>query len=223
MCCTPAGGLPDSWGNGLANLQQLRISGAPNITGPIPASWSNLTHVQQLELSGLGLTGPLPSQWAAGMSNLSDLSLQRMPQLLLPNSSVTAWVKNPNATRLELRQVGGMSGLTLDPSLASIYPSLMYLSLSGLGLTGSVPSAWQLLGSSSNGKIKVFDLSGNALGGGLPDWLTYVVAPDGVLDMSFNAFTGECTVAKAMCQSYQASCQHCSAAGSEVHMCWVAV
>jgi hypothetical protein len=96
---------------------QLRISNAAGINGSIPHSWSNLTRLQQLELSNVSVAGPLPAGWVAGMSALTELSLQQMPQLLLPNSSFTSWLTNSSLTRLELRQVGGVACVALDAPL----------------------------------------------------------------------------------------------------------
>jgi hypothetical protein len=189
LCCTVhAGGLPESWGN-LTSLIQLRISNAPNISGSIPTSWSNFTRLQQLELSNLNVTGPLPAGWTAGMSSLLELSLQQIPQLMLPNSSITSWLSNSSLTRLELRQVGGLAGVSLDPGIATAYPNLTVLSLSWLGLTGPIPASWQGIG--GVGKLRMLDLAGNALSGQLPDWLLSVMGgTDAAVMLNLNTFTG---------------------------------
>jgi hypothetical protein len=191
MCVSPqcAGGLPESWAN-LSSLSQLRISNAPNISGSIPASWADLTtSLQQLELSHLNLSGPLPTSWAAGMPALSELALQQMPQLLLPDSSFTSWLTRSSLTRLELRQVGGLAGITLDPGIATGYPNLTVLALSWLGLTGPIPASWQAIG--GVGKLRMLDLAGNALAGPLPEWLMSVMGgTDAAVMLNLNTFTG---------------------------------
>eukprot|EP00882_Tetradesmus_deserticola_P016326 GHRQ01017429.1.p1 GENE.GHRQ01017429.1~~GHRQ01017429.1.p1 ORF type:complete len:211 (+),score=47.31 GHRQ01017429.1:215-847(+) len=184
----PAGGLPNSWGN-LTSLNHLRITNAPNITGSIPSTWSNVTRLQLLELVNVSVAGRLPAGWAAGMPALTQLSLQRMPQLLLPNSSISTWLTNSSLTHLELRQLGGMSGVALDPGLAGAYPNLKVLALSWLGLTGPLPASWQALGGSS--KLQMLDLAGNALSGQLPQWLVSVMGgTDAAIMLNLNTFTG---------------------------------
>lgn len=195
IICMYAGGLPESWGN-MSSLSQLRISNALNITGSIPASWSNLTRLQQLELSNLNITGQFPASWAAGMPAVTELSLQQMPQLLLPNSSITGWLSNSSLTRLELRQVGGFAGLSLDPGVAAAYPNLTVLALSWLGLTGPFPASWQGIGGA--GKLRMLDLAGNALSGQLPEWLVSVMGgSDAAMMLNLNTFTGTAQVCAA--------------------------
>jgi Leucine-rich repeat (LRR) protein len=45
------------------------------LTGPLPASWSLLTTLEELDVSNNSLTGQLPADWAA-LSKLEELQLQ---------------------------------------------------------------------------------------------------------------------------------------------------
>jgi hypothetical protein len=188
MYLLSAGELPESWGN-LTSLSQLRISNAGSISGSIPSTWSNMTRLQQLDLTNVSISGPLPAGWTAGMNALTELSLQQMPQLLLPNSSFATWLTNSSLSRLELRQVGGLAGVTLDAGLAAAYPNLTVLALSWMGLTGPIPASWQGIG--GVGKLRMLDLAGNALSGQLPQWLLSVMnGSDAVVMLNLNMFTG---------------------------------
>jgi hypothetical protein len=186
----------------LTSLTHLRIFNAGSISGSIPSTWSNLTRLQQLELTNVSVTGPLPAGWTAGMTALTELSLQQMPQLLLPNSSFVTWLTNSSLSRLELRQVGGLAGVTLDAGLAVAYPNLTELALSWMGLTGPIPASWQA--TVGVGKLRMLDLAGNALSGQLPEWLLSVMGgSEAAVMLNLNTFTGAPPLPAARSQSSQ--------------------
>eukprot|EP00879_Flechtneria_rotunda_P022926 GHRR01024231.1.p1 GENE.GHRR01024231.1~~GHRR01024231.1.p1 ORF type:complete len:471 (+),score=117.16 GHRR01024231.1:181-1593(+) len=183
--------LPDSW-KALINLQQLRISAAPGVTGTIPESWSNLTQLQMLELSGLSLSGQLPSGWVTNnMSAVTNITLSDMPQLQLPAKSITYWATNRNMMHFVLRNVGGLSGSTFYYRAYMVWPdwkkNLTTLVLSKLGLTGTIPDSWEWLPA---GKLQTLDLSSNAITGTLPNWVGNLLAANAVLDLSNNQIQG---------------------------------
>jgi Leucine-rich repeat (LRR) protein len=45
------------------------------LTGPLPATWGQLTNLEELDVSNNSLSGQLPAEWAE-LSKLEELSLQ---------------------------------------------------------------------------------------------------------------------------------------------------
>eukprot|EP00775_Hariotina_reticulata_P011530 gene11530-11673_t len=177
------GTLPPEW-SGLASLRELSITRAPDITGSIPAAWSALSQLQVLELSDLSIANEWP--WLS-LPDLTRLTLENMPQLMLPIGSLAAWATNISMEWLELRNVGGMAGRGLD-TLGVMYPKLKALVLSQLGLTGPVPPSWESLW--PPGSLHQLDLALNNLTGGLPEWLSRPLAPHADLNLANNTFSG---------------------------------
>jgi hypothetical protein len=189
-----AGQLPSSIGS-LYQLEELRLTGAFGISGSIPSTWSSLTGLRALELSSLsGLTGGLPSSWIAtggGMTQLSELILRDLPHLELPPRPLPyAVAPSTRLTRVALVNLKSVQGITLDQQLPQHHPNLTELWLSRLGLAGSLPTAWSAPGNGS--RLRLLDLSANALSGSLPGWVWTALAPGAVLDLSRNSLTGMC-------------------------------
>lgn len=79
-----AGGLPAAFALAFPFLEELRISGC-GVTGSLPEHWSWLKYLRVLDLSGNRLSGPLPPRWSnmsLGYLNLSANALSG----LLPES-----------------------------------------------------------------------------------------------------------------------------------------
>lgn len=57
------GELPACWGASLQSLRVLRLGGSPLLSPGFPGPWSQLTALQELEVSPLFLASALPSSW----------------------------------------------------------------------------------------------------------------------------------------------------------------
>lgn len=179
------GPLPASWGN-LTQLSELRITNAFLVTGPLPAEWgTGLIQIQRLELSNMSLTGPLDS--LGNMSSLTSLALRHMPGLMLPSGGLPALVSNTSLTELTVANVSGWNGLPLDANIPTSYPNISRLGLMGLGLAGTIPTSWQSFRAQ---QLRNLYLSFNGLNGTLPSWLASKVARGFSLDLGSNSFTG---------------------------------
>ncbi|KAH9555266.1 hypothetical protein CY35_08G105700 [Sphagnum magellanicum] len=179
------GGLPPAIGN-LSNLNALILVGNPNLGGPIPEELGNsaqlglldlhdnafngsipitlgyLQELGQLDLSGNELTGSIPPQ----LGNISGLQT-----LELHNNRLTGTIPISSTNSYNL----GLDNLT----------SLLTLTLQENLLSGGLPnlqSAYNLL---------VSNFSFNNLSGNVSiDSIFNSTSPLGILDLSFNSFTG---------------------------------
>ncbi|KAK9664579.1 hypothetical protein RND81_14G053100 [Saponaria officinalis] len=68
-----SGTLPAEFGD-LPFLSFLSLSDEPNVTGPIPQSYSKLSNLQKLELNSNSLSGPIPS-FLGQLKKLQELDL----------------------------------------------------------------------------------------------------------------------------------------------------
>lgn len=180
-----AGALPASWSN-LTALSELRISNAPSISGPLPTDWVASLKLQRLELSNLSLSVPLSV--LSGMPTLTSLTLRHLPNATLPAAGMSDLAVNSSLSDLIVRNVGGWTGMSLDPSIPTRFPNISRLALMQLGLVGSIPASWQSLRPM---QLQGLYLSSNSLNGTLPSWLASRLAPGGALDLTYNNFTGK--------------------------------
>lgn len=194
MLCAPltllpsyphAAGLPPSWSN-LTQLQELRITNAPGISGPVPAEWgAGGMNLRWLELSNISLSGVLTP--IGGLASLTRLSLTQLPAAVLP-TVLLALVPNASLTELVLRNISGWGGLTLDAvGLPASYPNITRLGLTQLGVVGTIPSTWQGLRPQ---QLTGLYLGFNSLNGTLPSWLASRFAAGFSLDVRQNRLTG---------------------------------
>ena len=149
-----SGPLPASWGN-LTNLTQLHLSDN-SLTGPLPASWGNLTNLTQLHLDRNSLTGPLPASWG-NLTNLTHLHLSR--------NSLTGPLPAFLGTLTNLTQLSLVGNSLTGPLPATwgTLTNLTELGLEGNSLTGPLPATWGTLT-----KLERLYLQMNSLTGPLP-------------------------------------------------------
>lgn len=180
--CILAGVLPASWAN-LTQLNELRISNAPNLTGGVPPEWATL-RLQQLDLTNLSLSGQLSA--LSSIPSLTVVALRHMPNATLPAAGLSSVFANTSLAELIIENVGGWVGLGLNASMPVSYPNISRLALVQLGLVGGIPTSWQ---SFQTQQLKDLDLSRNALNGTLPSWLASRVQ-SGSLNLGYNKFVG---------------------------------
>ena len=149
-----SGTLPSSWSN-MSQLQNLSLSGN-NLDGTLPPSWGNFSQLQTLDLYGNRLCGTMPTSW-------QDLS--QLHQLKLSNNSLTGTLPEAIVAMTQL------TTLCLDTNnLSSTLPGswqaltqLTQLHLEYNQLSGSLPESW-----SAMDQIKFMTLSMNNISGPLP-------------------------------------------------------
>ena len=181
---TPAP-LPTEWSAFGASLKVLRLQllGVPGsnatgaVAGALPGAWANWTALERLELSGAGgLTGALPAEWGpAAFPALREFVWSGSPNASAAWPALWALLEGKaQLQRLVVRDVGGLAGGTLDPLLPSKLVNLTALTLSGLGLAGTLPD-WSAAGLTAP-RLYALDLSRNALEGPLPPWAVAAMA-----------------------------------------------
>jgi len=131
------------------------------MSSTLPASWGAdpavLPALQELTVQ-LHVEGGLPPEWARGFTRLTNLDMERLPEGLIEATPRGVTSSQLIASRKEdarpARQAGpAQQGAAqhgtappLPPEWASGFPRLEILTLSNLGLTGSLPQSWQLDG-----------------------------------------------------------------------------
>lgn len=156
------GGIPESW-QSLSRMEVIELSNNPNMEiGDIP-NWmaQNWTELEEVNLSGVGVTGEIPSAFE-DLGGLERLILNDNPELggelpswlvdkdlralAVSNSgfnidAIPSWIEN--ATRLDNLQLGGyeiegqIPGWLGNENLA---PTLNKLALDNNNFTGGIPS-----------------------------------------------------------------------------------
>jgi hypothetical protein len=194
-----AGTLPPGWSS-LAQLSELRILNAPQITGPLPTEWTANLKLEWLELSALGISGPLDA--VGNISTITNLALESLPYATL-QTPLELLVPNTSATAIVLRAVAGLGGHMLNTNIPFTYPNISRLALSELGLVGEIPATWASFGPQ---QLTGLYLSGNALNGTLPTWLASRIARGYTLDLGSNQFTGK----QSYCCQPASAERHCT-------------
>jgi len=122
-----------------------------NMSATLPPSWGAdpavLPALQELR-AWVWVEGGLPAEWARGFRNLTTLSVVSLPRgLIAADPDGVAAVRLTALQRATAKQTGQQSAAPpLPPEWASSFPRLEVLTLSNLGLTGSLPQSWLLGG-----------------------------------------------------------------------------
>jgi hypothetical protein len=124
----------------------------------------NLTQLQSLVLSGVGMSGPLEHSSQAGLANF--MSLRHLD--LSHNPGITAELPSSWYVlhKLEVINIShtGISG-TLPASYAALQQLREFRAVNCTGITGQLPVTWGLL------NLKVLEVTNTGLTGGLPsEW-----------------------------------------------------
>eukprot|EP00873_Tetraselmis_striata_P003088 jgi/Tetstr1/423352/TSEL_014047.t3 len=166
----PGTALPASWSL-LDTLQELDLD-ERGLTGDLPDSWAALTNLKVLFLSGNDLTGGLPDSWAA-LTNLETLSLGFNG---LTGGLPDSWAALTNLKTLSLNDNDLNGGL---PDSWAALTNLRSLFLYDNGLTGGLPDSWAALTN-----LKTLFLYDNGLTGGLPDSWAALTNLETILDLN---------------------------------------
>lgn len=116
-----------------ARIVSIELNGNSGITGGFPATWANLKHLRQLDLSSTSLSGYLPSGWN-GMTSIQSIRIV----------STRACGGLPNWAMPTLLTID-LSNNRLKGTLASSWTamtSLTQATLSGNSFCGCAPSSW---------------------------------------------------------------------------------
>ena len=113
----------------LTNLQKLSIHGS---AGPIPPWLVNLENLQELHLSGIGVTGPIPPE----LSRLSELRILDLHRSRV-SGSIPAELGNLTALQILDIRYTDING-SIPAELGSL-PALEKLRVEGVHLSGCIP------------------------------------------------------------------------------------
>jgi len=132
---------------------EFRFNG---IEGTVPASWTNITQLEQLWFSNNKMSGTLPESWSV-WKNLEELHMENN---LLTGTLPDAWsvfnkLKQINFSELSLK--GGL------PASWSAMTELIWMVGLFATLSGTLPESWGTLP-----KLEILDLGGNFMSGTLP-------------------------------------------------------
>ncbi|KAI3927008.1 hypothetical protein MKW98_027781 [Papaver atlanticum] len=149
------GSIPNVFGETLNSLEILDLRYS-SVIDPIPSLLGNLSNLNQLYLSGNGITGIIPET----LGQLSKLSVLDLSQNLITGSIPVSFSSLTNLTSLDLSS-NFLAG-PIPPSLGTL-KSLQFLKLSNNSLSASIPAQ---LGDLSS--LVELDLTTNSLSGSLP-------------------------------------------------------
>lgn len=172
-----SGKIPETW-SGLTKLQRVSLSGNNLIKGKFPSWIGKLPDLEELTLKGVSLTGSIPENIDQCVNlRLLDVSGNKLSGNLPPGVSRLSKLKH-------LR----MGGNKLDGNLIDSLVDLTHLETLDLGnnrLTGALPSAF-----AGFKKLEYLDLSRNAFTGQIPKTLKHIYSLRTVL-LHDNSFTGK--------------------------------
>ncbi|KAI3832167.1 hypothetical protein MKX03_015318 [Papaver bracteatum] len=149
------GSIPNVFGETLNSLEILDLRYS-SVIDPVPSLLGNLSNLNQLYLSGNGITGIIPET----LGQLSKLSVLDLSQNLITGSIPVSFSSLTNLTSLDLSS-NFLAG-PIPPSLGTL-ESLQFLKLSNNSLSASIPAQ---LGDLSS--LVELDLTTNSLSGSLP-------------------------------------------------------
>lgn len=149
------GSIPNVFGETLNSLEILDLRYS-SVIDPIPPLLGNLSNLNQLYLSGNGITGIIPET----LGQLSKLSVLDLSQNLITGSIPVSFGSLTNLASLDLSW-NFLAG-PIPPSLGTL-KRLQFLKLSNNSLSASIPAQ---LGDLSS--LVELDLTTNSLSGSLP-------------------------------------------------------
>ncbi|MEW5977217.1 MAG: Ig-like domain-containing protein [Acidobacteriota bacterium] len=167
-------GVSCSPGNG--HISEIRLDGN-NLSGTLPASLANLTHLQVLSLSGNFLFGSIPAQLGS-LSELRTLNLSNNQM----SGSISAQIGN--LANLSSLQLAGNRLSGSIPAEVGNLAQLTGLQLSRNGLVGGIPT-----GIGNLLQLRILELDQNNLDGPIPEQIGNLVRLD-QLDLSSNQLNG---------------------------------
>ena len=159
----------------MANLRQLDLS-ANNLTGPLPAEWRRLDHLERLRLAGNHLTELRPQEDRAALVALyyaTDGTHWDDGTGWLSDAPLSGWYGVSTDARGRVTELA-LSGNSLAGALPAELGNLGHLEeldLSENRLTGALPAECGHLS-----KLEQLDLARNNLTGPLPQSLTRLKA-----------------------------------------------
>ncbi|KAG2454291.1 hypothetical protein HYH02_001320 [Chlamydomonas schloesseri] len=186
------GTLPQDIGFFMTPLTKLDFS-SNLLTGELPAFWSGLFLLQELDVSGNRfINGSIPIEWGFGLNSLYVLNMGGMDQLTGPLPDSLYYLANLNDLTIESNSMTG----TLPASWQSMY-SLTSLVIGaggnaspGPSINGNFPQSWFTSGSLQG--LWNLRIANTKMTGPLPDPGGYQAANLGLtsLDLSSNLLSG---------------------------------
>ncbi|CAN0905827.1 Probable LRR receptor-like serine/threonine-protein kinase At2g16250 [Linum grandiflorum] len=173
------GSIPDWFGSSLSSSLRVLDLRSTSVSGPIPASIGELSHLNQLYLSGNELAGSLPAE----LGKLERISVVDLSRNLLTGSIPPGFGSRSNLSRLDLSS-NYLSG-SIPGGLFANDSKLQFLDLSDNSFSGSIPNKFGNLS-----KLGYLNLSKNSLSGSLPSVWSALPSLQRV-DVSANSFTGD--------------------------------
>ncbi|OEL16966.1 Polygalacturonase inhibitor 1 [Dichanthelium oligosanthes] len=171
--------VPPALGD-LAALEILQVVSVPGMSGPVPASFANLTRLRDLDINGTSISGPVPGSLLAGATKLSTLAIANS-KLAGPIPASLAAL--PNLRYLDLS--GNLLTGAIPPGL--LHGSFRFLLLSSNQLTGEIPSGY------GDDDVDTINLSRNQLTGDPSPFLFGITKPSAKIDLSWNALEFDMT------------------------------
>ena len=137
-----AGPLPDFEPGALPRLNLLAIT-ADVLAATLPPSWgANPKVLPALQILRLDIpfTGKLPAEWASGFAQLTEFRITRRK----PSNLSTQWLTEigSSADDVPMARYRQAAPVHPPPEWAAGFPQLRQLTLSGIGLAGSIPATW---------------------------------------------------------------------------------
>ena len=181
------GELPVSWGEGMRYVSNLRLSGNPHLTGPVPDEWSNMRMLWIFTLgpgSGNarepGITGSFPQFIGNGDFHQRVVTQDPDPDarpVEAYHSGLGTMAMNfnsfdgpwPDLSKMTWVNVFNVYGSNLGGAIPADFAKLTRLiqvDLTSNGLSGEVPDL------SSLGVLRFINVPNNGLEGSLPDLRT---------------------------------------------------
>ncbi|KAK7198864.1 Leucine rich repeat protein [Novymonas esmeraldas] len=160
VALTAAGSLPelrDSVNGSLIPLLRVQISGkAAMVSGSLPVSWSRLTQLTEVTLTGNALTGPLPAVW----SSLKGLRSLNLGNNALSGALPAEWGSSALLRTLSLQANSLTGALPVEWGTMAVINTL---NLADNQLSGSLPVQWRNMS-----RLRTLNVGGNRLSGSIP-------------------------------------------------------